>query len=124
MARCGTGEIRVEKSYQFPDRAGAISFSPPTDHSESSRVAATHCALHSSNRADPTQTEQCRTPTHSSIRGKTNTQVTGGAADATRKTVGHFKDKHRWVSRRNRLPAQSYPGSGLFVFLTQRKAAH
>src|SRR4029079_9158436 len=105
MARCGTGEIRVEKSHQFPDRPGAISFSPPTDHSESSRVAATHCALHSSNRADPTQTEQCRTPTHSGVRGKTNAEVTGGAADSTRKAVGYFEDKHWRISRRNRLPA-------------------
>jgi Predicted permease len=37
-----TDEIRVEKSYQFPDRPGAISFSPPTDDGESDRIAATH----------------------------------------------------------------------------------
>ncbi len=87
-----TDEIRVEKSYQFPDRPGAISFSPATDDGESDRIAATHCAPHSSNRPDPTQAEQRRTPAHSSVRGKTNAQVTGRAADSTRKAVGHFEE--------------------------------
>src|SRR4029077_1631908 len=83
-----------------------------------------YCAPHSSNRPDPTQAEQRRTPAHSSVRGKTNAQVTGGAADSTRKAVGHFEDKHRRISRRNRLPAQAYPGPRLFIFSTQGKAAH
>src|SRR6476620_7166201 len=116
--------MRVEKSYQFPDRPGAISFASPTGAGESGRIAAIHRAPHSSNRPDPTQAEQHRTPANSSIRGKTNAQITGGAADATRKAVGHFKDKHRRISWRNRLPAQSYPGPDLFIFSAQRQAAH
>src|SRR4029450_5677548 len=116
-----TDEIRVEKSYQFPDRPGAISFSPATDDGEADRIAATHCAPHSSNRPDPTQAEQRRTPAHSSVRGKTNAQVTGSAADSTRKAVGHFEDTHRRSSAVNRLLAQSYPGPRLFIFSTQRK---
>ena len=53
-----TDAIRVEKSYQFPDRPGAISFSSPTDDGESDRIAATYCPPRSSNRPDPAQAEQ------------------------------------------------------------------
>ena len=96
----------------------------PAYDGESDWIAATQYALTSSNRPEPTQAEQRRTPAHSNVRRKTNAQVAGGAADVTRKAVGHFEDKHRRISRRNRLPAQSYPGPGLFIFSTQRKAAH
>src|SRR4030095_13504175 len=119
-----TDEIRVEKSYQFPDRPRAISFSPATDDGEPDRIAATHCARHSSNRPDPTQAEQRRTSAHSSVRGKTNAEAAGGAADSTRKAVGHFEEKHRRISRRYRLLAQSYSGPRLFIFSSEMKTSH
>src|SRR4030095_12712487 len=111
-----TDEIRVEKSYQFPDRPRAISFSPATDDGEPDRIAATHCAPHSSNRPDPTQAEQRRTSAHSSVRGKTNAQVTGGAADFARKALGYFENKHRRIPRRYQLLAESYPSPRLLIF--------
>src|SRR5262249_45287896 len=119
-----TPQIRVKKSYQFPDRPGTISFSTAPNDGKSGRIASRDYIRHSSNRPDPTQAEWRRTSAHPSVRGKANSEIAGSATGSTRKAVGHFKDKHRRISRRNRLLDQPYPGPGLFIFSTQGETTH
>src|SRR5262249_17791496 len=114
LTRRRTDAIRLQKSHQPVDRAGSICLSAPTSRGKCKRIAG-HCA-HYSNRPEPAKVEQRRTSAHSSVRGKTNAKAAGGAPDFAWKTVGHFEDKYRRISRRYWLLAESYSRAGLFVF--------
>src|SRR5262249_13818657 len=123
-ARRRTDEICVEKSHQISNWSRSLCFSSPTIGSESDSIAATHRPRHSSNRPQPAKAEQRRASAHSSVRGKANAEVAGRAPNVAGKSLGHFEEKHRRISRRYRFLAQSHSGPGLFVLFAQRKAAH
>src|SRR5262249_18956237 len=46
------------------------------------------------------------------------------APDLARKTLGHFEEKHWWLSGRYRFLAESHSCPDLFVLSAERKAAH
>src|SRR5439155_798779 len=68
------------------------------------------------NRSKPAKADDCRTPTHSSLRRKTNAQPAAGASHSGGKVFGNFKEKHWRISWRNRFFAQSHPGADLSIF--------
>src|SRR6266513_690500 len=125
VTRRRTREVSIHKSYKLAHRRRPICYaSSRAIDSVSKRVAKGDRTCDRNNRSKPAKADDRRTPTHSSLRRKTNAQPAAGASHSGGKVFGNFKEKHWRISWRNRFFAQSHPGADLSIFPADRKAAH
>src|SRR4029077_2379700 len=63
------------------------------------------------NRTEPFEAYGRRTPTHSSLRRKTNSQSSAGTSNTDGKIMGDLEEEHRRISWHHRLFAQPHLGA-------------